>query len=115
MNSPQLAAAYEIAKDRAASAIEEAASASAHAAQLRQEKRDFGRLLCNVPYTPERIAEFNQMQAEYEAAAKDSERLVEYAAKMTRQAEAAAEALDEAQAQEFDAAHLRFNVYPELM
>lgn len=115
MNSQQLAAAYLVAKDRAASAIWEADRASAWAKQLRQEKRDFGRLLCNVPYTPERIAEFERMQAEYEAAAKDAKSLVEYANEMTRQAEAAAAALDEAQAQEFDAAHLRFNVYPELM
>ncbi len=115
MNSTQLAAAYLIAKDRAASAVEEAASAATYAAQLREEKRDFGRLLCNVPYTPERIAEFERMQAEYDAAAKDAERLVEYAGTCTRQAEAAEAALDEAQAQEFDAAHLRFNVYPELM
>lgn len=115
MNTPQLAAAYETAKVRAGSAFEEATRATAHAAQLRDEKRDFGRMLCNVPYTPERIAEFERMQVEYEAAAKDAERLVEYANEMTRQAEAAAAALDEAQAQELDAFHLRFNVYPELM
>lgn len=115
MNTPQLAAAYETAKVQAASAIEEASHASAHAAQLREEKRDFGRLLCNVPYTPERIAEFNKMQVEYEAAAKDAEDLMQVAKELTEAAEAAEAALNEAQAQEFDAAHLRFNVYPELM
>lgn len=115
MDTTKLAAAYEIAKVQAASAIEEASHASAYAAQLREEKRDFGRLLCNIPYTPERIAEFERMQAEYEAAVKDAERLMRVAGEATAQAEAAEAALFEAEAQVYETAHLRFNVFPELM